>query len=398
MPTTLVNARIFDGSAVRRERSLTMDDGVITAIGAEAAALDTVVDAGGGTVLPGLIDSHVHTTVAELGTALRFGVTTALEMQGFWTAEERAAVAADPRVADLRVALTGLMAKDGHPSQLIKAHNNLAGDGWSMPSASTPDEAAALVAAQVADGADYIKVMIEEGTVLGHPGLPVMTTDTLRAGVDQAHHLNKKVIAHAMTVRATEQALEIGVDGLAHLFVDQAATSRVVSSLVDAGVFVTPCLVMNSSTVGYDASALAADSRVRSRLNHEWLDALGSSFNSYPEGRLADVFESVAALHEAGVPILAGTDASPLKHGGIVHGASVHHELQLLVEAGLSPTDALRSATQIPAERFGLADRGRIEAGKRADILLVGGDPTAHVSDTLDLRGIWRAGMRLECS
>ncbi|MDR7302941.1 hypothetical protein [Haloactinomyces albus] len=98
------------------------------------------------------------------------------------------------------------MAKDGHPSQIIKAHDSPHGDGWSMPSASTPDEAASLVAAQVADGADCIKVMIEEGTVPVHPGLPVMTTDTLRAGVDQAHQLGKTVIAHAMTVKATEQA------------------------------------------------------------------------------------------------------------------------------------------------------------------------------------------------
>ncbi|MCP2256276.1 Amidohydrolase family protein [Prauserella aidingensis] len=186
------------------------------------------------------------------------------------------------------------------------------------------------------------------------------------------------------------------MDGLAHLFVDQVASTQIVSALADASVFITPCLVMDASLVGHDASALAADSRVRSRLSPPWLEALGGSFGNYPEGRITDVFESALALHEAGVPILVGTDASPLMHGGIVHGASVHHEMQLLVEAGLSPTSALRSATRIPAEQFGLTDRGRIEIGKRADIALVEGDPTARILDTLNIRGIWRAGVRLQ--
>ncbi|MDR7301596.1 amidohydrolase family protein [Haloactinomyces albus] len=141
---------------------------------------------------------------------------------------------------------------------------------------------------------------------------------------------------------------------------------------------------------------LLRDPRVRAWLGRQWLDALGSSFSNYPEGRIADVFESVVALHEAGVPVLVGTDASPLTHGGIVHGASVHHEMQMLVDAGLSPTNALQAATRIPAEQFQLTDRGRIELGKRAEIVVVEGDPTTHIVDTLNLRGVWRAGMRLQ--
>ena len=68
--------------------------------------------------------------------------------------------------------------------------------------------------------------------------------------------------------------------------------------------------------------------------------------------------------------------------GGLAHGASLHHELQLLVAAGRQPEEALRAATSTPARRFGLADRGRIVLGALADLLLVDGDPTATISDT----------------
>ncbi|MGW1676093.1 amidohydrolase family protein [Saccharopolyspora sp. NPDC002376] len=84
--------------------------------------------------------------------------------------------------------------------------------------------------------------------------------------------------------------------------------------------------------------------------------------------------------------------------GGVVHGASVHQELQYLVQDGLTPIQALRAATLTPARRFGLEDRGRIAEGLRADLLLVDGDPTTTISDTLNLRDVWRRGTRTTLS
>jgi imidazolonepropionase-like amidohydrolase len=97
------------------------------------------------------------------------------------------------------------------------------------------------------------------------------------------------------------------------------------------------------------------------------------------------------------VDILAGSDVSePIPSlGGIAHGASLHHELQLLVAAGLTPIEALRAATSVPARRFGLADRGRIAPGARADLLLVDGDPMTNIADTLSIRAVWRRGAQL---
>ncbi|WP_225727275.1 MULTISPECIES: amidohydrolase family protein [unclassified Nocardia] len=395
MSTFITNARIFDGEHVRSERTVEIRAGEIVSLGRAPSGDAEIVDGNGGTLLPGLIDGHVHTSLDGLRLARVFGVTTELEMQGYWTPLQRKEIDADDDLADVRSALLGLMADGGHPRQFIDdLDEHPAGAGWAPPSVSTPDEAVAHVRAMVAQGADYIKVMIEEGTVLGHPGLPLIDVDSLRAGVAEAHRLGKQVIAHAMTLAATWQAVEVGVDGLAHLFIDLPHTDEIVSALVAADIFVTPCLVVSNSVMGGSGRELADDPRVSSRLPEPWLAALRGSFDKYRAGDLDVVLASVAALHEAGVDIIAGTDASiPLpSHGGVAHGASIHHELQLLVAAGLTPIDALRAATSVPAKRFGLDDRGRIAPGARADLVLVDGDPTTRIDDSLSLRAVWRRG------
>ena len=107
--------------------------------------------------------------------------------------------------------------------------------------------------------------------------------------------------------------------------------------------------------------------------------------NVYPQGDLEASSATVRTLRDAGVDILAGSDVSePLPMlGGLAHGASLHRELQLLVQAGFTPVEALGAATSVPARRFALADRGRIVPGARADLLLVDGDPTTLISDNL---------------
>lgn len=100
---------------------------------------------------------------------------------------------------------------------------------------------------------------------------------------------------------------------------------------------------------------------------------------------------AVKALRHSNVTILAGTHAGTL---GTAHGASIHRELRLLVDAGLTASEALTAATKAPANCFNLPDRGRIQPGLRADLLLVDGDPTADITTTARIHGIWRNGTR----
>jgi imidazolonepropionase-like amidohydrolase len=107
--------------------------------------------------------------------------------------------------------------------------------------------------------------------------------------------------------------------------------------------------------------------------------------------------QSVEAMYRAGVTILAGTDANNAEHSpvSVVHGESIHQEMELLVQAGLSTVDALRAATFLPAEVFGLRDRGMIEQGRRADLILIDEDPTEDIRRTRGIRRVWCNGIEV---
>ncbi|MET3566215.1 imidazolonepropionase-like amidohydrolase [Leifsonia sp. 563] len=410
--TAIVGARIFDGEEVIPAASVVIEGTRIRSIGDDIPDGAHVVDGRGGTVIPGLIDSHVHTSLEGLELALAFGVTTELEMQGMFTRDRRSQVTDDDRVADVRSAGFGITPPGGHPSELMGGEGHDDGDEapwdaddadadqWAdivMPFAMTPEEAVAFIPRLQATGSDYIKFMIDDGTVEGAPGLPLLDDATIAAGVEEAHRRGLLTVAHTLTVDATASAITGGIDGLVHLFMDRPHTSQIIDTIAASGAFVVPCVVLNASMMGISAAEFAEDPRVRSKLDDAWISTLQSSYNRYPQGDLDDVLASVRALHAAGVDILVGTDVSfPLPTlGGMAHGASVHHELQLLVRAGLTPAEALRAATALPARRFGLDDRGRIRESLRADLVLVDGDPTTRIADTLNIRQVWRRGSAL---
>ncbi|WP_424863794.1 amidohydrolase family protein [Streptomyces sp. MMS24-I29] len=410
--TAITGARVFDGEKTLGAPTVLVEDGRIALIGGDVPDGAQVVDGSGATLLPGLIDAHVHTGPGALALALRFGVTTELEMQGTNTRDNRAHITSDDALANVRSSGFGLTPPGGHPEELFDRlpadarpgppkggapGSRPVGKPPVRPFVTTPEEAAAFIPRLVESGSDYIKFMVDDGSVEGHPGLPMLDQATLNAGVAEAKRHGMLTVAHALTVDATRMAVEAGIDGLVHLFMDQPHTDEITDLIKDAGVFVVPCTVLSASMMGITGSALADDPRVASRLDADWDAALRSSFDRYPQGRLDDVLTSVKALHEAGVDVLAGTDVS-IAHpsfGGLAHGASVHHELQYLVQAGLTPIDALRAATSTPARRFSLTDRGRITEGLRADLLLVDGDPTMNITDTLNTRAVWRRGTLL---
>lgn len=205
--------------------------------------------------------------------------------------------------------------------------------------------------------------MIEDGRLLAAPGLPILSDVILRAGIDEAHRQGKLVLAHITEASAAKKAVELGVAGLAHGFIDRPEwIAELVAMIKENHVFVIPTLVLSGSITGNISAKIAQDPRVVSKLSDEWLRTLRASFNTAPE-----VLDNVRDLHQAGVPLLVGTDVSVPQPslGGLAHGASVHHELQLLTDAGLTKVEALNAATALPAEIFGLKDRGYIQSAEK---------------------------------
>jgi len=421
----IVNTNVFDGNEMLGQKTVVFQNGKIISISEEVPLDAEIIDGSGCTLLPGLIDAHVHTSEDSLKEAIRFGVTTELEMQGGMTKKGRELQLKNKSItADVRSSGMALTAPGGHPNELIPKEDGIPSfilkkmakmteeekkvfisafeerqneDGNKLD-VTTVNGAVRFVQQQMENGADYFKIMIEEGTVMNAPGLPIIKTEVLKAAVDEAHKLGKIAIAHILTAEAAKTAVEVGVDGLAHLFIDRPNwTHELIKSIADKGIFVTPCLVLNSSIIGKSACHIAHDERVESKLNEDWKMTMCSCFNTFPSGKMEDNFNNVKDLHDAGVDILVGTDVSvPMAHlGGLAHGVSVHHEMQLLVEAGLTPIDALKSATSVIARRFSLTDRGRIAEGLRADLVLVKGNPTENISDTLSIIGIWKEGVEI---
>jgi imidazolonepropionase-like amidohydrolase len=232
MITAITNVCVFDGDRVIGDQNVIIDGTRILAVGSALPTGATVINADGGTLLPGLIDSHVHTDVNGLHDALLFGVTTELEMQGHWTFKQRREIAERDDVADLRSSGMGVTPPGGHPSQYMKSSNNLLMKlFFHFPFVSTPDEAVKFVDKQIANGADYIKVFIEDGTTIGFPGLRATSIKTLIAAVNEAHRLGKMAIAHVTTVEGGEKAISAGVDGLAHLFFDRQPTPGLIAAI-----------------------------------------------------------------------------------------------------------------------------------------------------------------------
>lgn len=389
----LANVRFFDGKGLVGPVDVHIDGAVVSGVGGPRAEGGAVVDGAGATLLPGLIDAHTHTDEDALRLALTFGVTTELDLMSMpeTMTPLRKLVASAFDLADVRSASVGLTTPGGHPHQLRHGQGDAE---W--PTISSPEQAQGFVDDRIAEGADYIKVLIEDGQVLG-TSLPTVAPELVAATVRAGHERGKMVLAHTLTAAAVEVALDAGADGFTHLFLDRPHTAELVARIADSGAFVIPTLSTLASITGQSAGAeLANDPRVGPKLPPVWLDNLRRTWSFSGPEHFGYALDTVAALHSAGVEILAGTDASHLGAYGMVHGASLHDELRLLVLAGLSPVEALNAATSLPAERFGLADRGRIGAGARADLILVDGDPTTSIGDTLSLRAVWREGVRLD--
>jgi hypothetical protein len=159
-----------------------------------------------------------------------------------------------------------------------------------------------------------------------------------------------------------------------------------------------PTLTVISSTCGLKPGlALISDPQIEPLIAASALPDLRREFpNSEAKQENFNRAQMITRLFQKNnLLVLAGTDAP---NPGTAYGASLHQELEFLVQAGFSPAQALNAATALPAKVFGLADRGRIAKGLRADLLLVEGNPLVNIKDTRRITGIWKEGVAIDCA
>ncbi len=386
--TVFHQARVFDGSRSIGVRDVLISGGRIVAVAARipAPAGATVVEGAGATLMPGLIDSHAHAYGDALQQALMFGVTTELDM--FTDPHFAAAMRAEQQREN--VATRADLYSAGFLATAPKGHGTEY--GFPVPTITSADSAQAWVDARVAEGSDYIKIIIDDGSAYGMQ-LPTLAPNVVAALVKAAHARGKLAVAHIGTLAEARMAVGAGVDGLEHLFINTAPDPDFGRFVAAHHAFVTPTLtVLKSITDGSGDAALATDPRLAPYLSDAARASAVAMFPkragvsmsyAYPEA-------AVKQLVAANVPILAGTDAP---NPGTAHGIAMHREMELLVHAGLTPAQALAAATSVPARVFSLSDRGTVEPGKRADLILVTGDPTTDITATRAIRGIWKGGV-----
>lgn len=383
-------AAVFDATEPAESRTgwsvVVTDDRIEWAGPAEGAPQTSGrrIDGSGWTLLPGLVDCHVH-LCADAGPDFAGQLST--------DSVQTAALRARRGAADLiRAGVTTVRDCGGHGNVAVDLSRAIASGLAEGPDivaagrvitmtgghchyigreADGADGVRRAVRAEIKAGAGVIKTMATGGVLT--PGVSAgqvaLVPAELAAIVEEAHHAERRVACHAIGNEGIKNALRAGVDSIEHaIHLDDEA----IGLLAQAGAFVVPTLIALEEEIEAGKAGRIA----------EWL------FQKARRER-ASHRASCAAAIEAGLNVAVGTDSgTPFNPHG-----RVWKEVELLVDVGLEPAGALVAATRKGAECLGIADRiGTLEAGKRADMVAVEGDPLADLGALRDVRLVCKAG------
>ncbi len=397
--------RLFDGSGAAPEPAEIVIQGdqivdVVRGQGTVATEQDEVIELREGTVLPGLIDAHVHIIGSGEPGDSAFGVGDILNSipdvtlnclrnaqrdldAGFTTIRDAAARHyADIAVRDainrgqfagprIWACGLGITSTTGHMDRekILPPHLSLPG-----PSAVAdgPDEARKAVRLNLRYNVDFIKF---NATLTEHVRryrgycAPEMTFETMKALIEESHWHGRTVTAHCYGGDGASWALEAGIDGIEHGFY---LTDEQLQHMAEHGTVLCPTLSVVGRFREHGAKALPANSP-------SYLDA-------WRQKAIANAWKTAGRAHELGVKIICGTDAAMPY---VTHGGNAY-ELEMLVESGLTPTEALVAATSGAAAGIAFPEVGSVAPEHFADLVWVDGDP---LSDVRILQQIDRIGL-----
>ena len=403
--TAITGARVIDGtgSPARIETVIISGDRIASISDhAEIPAGAHVIDATGETLVPGLFDLHTHLSssatnaVGDFGKNLKAylvcGVTSVNdysvygEMLAPLRAMESSGVLVGPKVNfAIRFGTPG-----GHGTEF----------GWGdyfTQLVSTPAQAHAAMKEILPYKPDVIKVFNDGWRYGEGPDLASMNVETLTAIVEDAHRAGIKVFTHTVTLRGAKIAARAGVDVLAHGVGDAPVDDELIS-------------LMKKSGMGYISTLATYEPASGRKLSPRLMTVLGPGSREFAEraaerpisaSRNAPVLrrwhflqENIRRLSAAGIPIGVGTDAGV---GGTYHGWATLHEMELLVDSGMTPMQAIVAGTGTSARLVGEDnDRGTIAPGKIADLLLVKGAPDHNIAEIEQTAAVFQGGKQLD--
>ncbi|KAJ5606113.1 hypothetical protein N7510_008894 [Penicillium lagena] len=360
------NVRVFDGSSLLPPATVIIEDGKIGGpCSGEACNTTQSYDGQGKTLLPGLMDAHAHPADCyDLGNMTQFGITTSVN-----------AFCLSPKICQSLTnykGLTYLVSASFFATVSGSEHAALISPNYDDLLIGNTSVAESWVAGQIKGGADFIK-LIGSAPLRGSPPVPGLSQAEQAALVMASHKQGKQVVLHTSSYESYEQGLKAGVDQIHHSTLDMPIDDKLLAlfKIRNSTKVVCPTLTM--------MRAIPQQNKT---------------------GSYAPAADTVRILHKAGIPIIAGTDSNSGVNlpAMVKFGTSLHDEMENLVEVGLSPVEALNAATIMPAQYFGLNDRGVIKEGMRADLLLVDGDPTKDISATRNIVKVWVEGMEFNAT
>lgn len=393
-----VGARIIDGTAAEplEDGVIVITDGRIRTVGPRTAVTipdgAQQIDVRGKTIMPGLINAHGHvgdtlglsggeyTTenlLRQLTLYARYGITTVNslggdEEQGFDLRNSQF----DQNLDRARILVAGSVVV-GDSEQAIRDEVNRNADR----------------------GANFIKVRVDDN--LG--STQKMPRNLFDALLDQAHIRRLPVAVHLFYLEDAKYILNAGADLVAHSVRDLPVDREFINLINEKDVCYIPTLTREVSTFVYESEPpffsdpyflKEADPQVLEQLRTPERQSRMRNSNSAQGYKIAlDVaMANIGALNEGGVKIAMGTDTGPPAR---FQGYFEHMEMQMMVDAGMSPIEAIRASTGVAADCIGAGDIGTLEPGKWGDLLVLGANPAESIENSKSIESVWIAGNRV---
>ncbi len=416
-PVSQSTALVYDGAQVIigdqsepiQPARVVIDQGIIRAIGPQNEVVvpsgAQIVDVTGMTIMPALVNLHGHVgfqkglTYEEanytrenildhlnryafhgIGVIVSMGTDAGQTWRGIQT-DQVSGLLKGPR---LEAAGRGLAAPNAGPGAAA-----LRSSAYGV---TTDEEGRQYVRDLAADGVAFIKIWVDDRGGSVQKLAPAL----YKAIIDEAHHHGLDVIAHVFYHEDAEDLVEAGVDGFAHLVRDREMDDSLVAAIVEQDVFVMPNLGISERGRHSSPPDWLSDPLLISSLEPAVLARATEAFKTRnPENAArasqsyGQMERSLAKLYAAGAALVLGSDSGVQDH---FYGFSAHRELELMVEAGISPMDAIRTATSRAADRLGFSYSGRLRPGARADFIVLEASPLDDIRNTRRIADVYLAG------